>query len=60
MSKFSEKYKQYFEDSNEERPLAEDCQRCKLRSECQQRNMMTIDPKCLINGASLHYIKISC
>ena len=58
MSKFSEKYKQYFENSTEERPLAEDCQRCKLRSECQQRNMMTISPSCLINGAS--FPKISC
>lgn len=60
MSEFSEKYKQYFEDSKEERPLAEDCQRCKLRSECQQRNMWTIDPRCLINGSSLNYIKTSC
>lgn len=59
MSKFSEKYKHYFEDSNEERPLAEDCQRCKLRAECQQRNMMTVSPRCLINGASLDDIKIN-
>ena len=58
MSEFIEKYKQYFEDSNEERPLFEDCQRCKLRSECQQCNMMTIDPRCLINGAS--FPKITC
>lgn len=53
MSKFSKKYNQYFEDNNEEMPLAEDCQRCKLRPECQQRNMMTIAPRCLISGASL-------
>ena len=50
MSKFSEKYSQYF---NEERPLAEDCMRCKLREQCQNANMMTIEPRCFINGASL-------
>lgn len=54
MSQFSEKYKQYFD---EERPLAEDCMRCKLREQCQNANMMTIEPRCLINGASLRYIK---
>ena len=55
MSKFSEKYSQYFE---EETPLAEDCVRCKLREQCQNANMMTIEPRCLINGASLQNIKV--
>lgn len=55
MSNFSEKYKQYFD---EERPLVEDCMRCKLRGQCQDANMMTVAPRCLINGASFPDIKI--
>lgn len=59
MSEFSKKYSQYFNDFNEERPLAEDCMRCKLREQCQNANMMTVDPRCLINGVSLQTIKVT-